>query len=222
MTTTQAAQMEGSGAGSGTEESEPETTFEDANLSEENTGDSDVDSRYGYDSDTYREFPGTPGGCQAMGLDASEGNQPSALPGPGGNSMVIQPQEHETSVDPSKELNPQPKLVSATSDDLSTTGTSGSRRNLITSNQNEFNLEALPTCRGRLRRTRDTTEIHACICGVVVAPSEIEDGTSVIQCAYRGCETSWFHLACLNFDYAPKGWRCENHMRPTKRSRIGQ
>ncbi|KAF8232408.1 hypothetical protein L208DRAFT_1272432 [Tricholoma matsutake] len=55
-------------------------------------------------------------------------------------------------------------------------------------------------------------EITACICGLPVASEErIMTSMTAVVCGYRGCETAWFHLECLNLQYAPRGWRCEIH-----------
>jgi hypothetical protein len=108
---------------------------------------------------------------------------------------------------------------------------------LVSINQTEFTIEAQPTRRGRIRRTRDMMEVTACICGNPVE-SESRNSDAAVQCGYRGCETLWvsalpataptsqfllndfqFHLQCLNFDVAPRSWRCPNHIRPTKRQR---
>ncbi|KAH9083948.1 hypothetical protein EDB83DRAFT_2332327 [Lactarius deliciosus] len=61
-------------------------------------------------------------------------------------------------------------------------------------------------------------EVTACICGKPVE-SELKNTDTAVQCGYRGCETLWFHLECLNFEVAPRNWHCPNHIRPTKRQR---
>ena len=107
---------------------------------------------------------------------------------------------------------------------------------LLATHQTEFNMDALPTRHGRPRRTRDMAEIYVCICGRAVDIGERVMGPdTAIRCAFEGCETSWvrrclyyylllklkFYLECLNFDCAPRGWRCENHaMRQRKRAYI--
>lgn len=73
-----------------------------------------------------------------------------------------------------------------------------------------FVLDAAPTRSGRVRRKRDMVEVHACICGSVVGEDDISKNI-VIECAQRGCETRYFHLYCLDLEYAPKNWRCDNH-----------
>ncbi|KAH9019948.1 hypothetical protein EDB84DRAFT_1275578 [Lactarius hengduanensis] len=86
---------------------------------------------------------------------------------------------------------------------------------LVSINQTEFTLEGLPTRHGRIRRTRDMMEVTACICSKPVE-DELKNADTAVQCGYRGCETLWFHLECLNFEVAPRNWRCPNHIRPTK------
>ena len=78
-------------------------------------------------------------------------------------------------------------------------------------------------------------EVTACVCGSPVE-SESRNNSVAVQCGYVGCETLWvrtftlwlprllltspqFHLECLNFEVAPRNWRCPNHIRPTKRQR---
>ena len=69
---------------------------------------------------------------------------------------------------------------------------------LVATHQTEFNMDALPTRRGRPRRTRDMAEIYACICGRAVDIGERVMGSdTAIRCAYEGCETSWVRR-CLN------------------------
>jgi hypothetical protein len=112
------------------------------------------------------------------------------------------------------------------------------RQALVATNQTDFTVTARPTRIGRLRQTRDMADIRTCVCGTVVSPEEI-DGGRVAMCTERGCETQWvsdtaswgdpctdmmafqFHLDCLNFEYVPKGWKCEIHARPTKKARGG-
>jgi len=89
----------------------------------------------------------------------------------------------------------------------------------VESNQDGFLFnDAAPTRSGRLRRMRDMADVHACICGTVVTEEEIQERSSVVECAHRGCETRWFHLHCIDLEYAPKNWRCDNH-KPSKRAR---
>jgi hypothetical protein len=61
---------------------------------------------------------------------------------------------------------------------------------LVTTNQTDFTVTAKPTRIGRLRRTRDMAEIHACVCGIPVGSEEIESGRAAM-CTERGCETQW-------------------------------
>src|ERR1700677_2806746 len=101
-------------------------------------------------------------------------------------------------------------------------------------------MDAIPTRCGQPRRTRDMADIYACICGSVVADDQrVMGSNTALRCGFDGCETSWvclptfyfgsflilaatdkFHLECLNFEVAPKGWRCENHARTRKRARM--
>ena len=69
---------------------------------------------------------------------------------------------------------------------------------LVATNQTEFTLDALPTRRGRTRRTRDMAEMYACICGEIVEnDARIRDSETAMQCGYDGCETSWVRYQCL-------------------------
>ena len=68
---------------------------------------------------------------------------------------------------------------------------------LLATHQTEFNMDALPTRRGRPRRTRDMAEIYVCICGRAVDSEERVMGSdTAVRCAFEGCETSW--VRCLN------------------------
>ncbi|KAH9020543.1 hypothetical protein EDB83DRAFT_2432480 [Lactarius deliciosus] len=121
---------------------------------------------------------------------------------------------------------PEPRETNTTDEVKMTTDTTGSDtvathpgpQQLVSVNQTEFTLEGQPTRRGHIRRTRDMMEVTACICGKPVE-SELKNTDTAVQCGYRGCETLWFHLECLNFEVAPRNWRCPNHIRPTKRQR---
>jgi len=74
---------------------------------------------------------------------------------------------------------------------------------------------------GRPRRTRYMVDIYACICGKVVEDeARVIGSDTALRCAFEGCETLWFHLECLNFEHAPRGWRCENHVHTRKRQRM--
>ncbi|KAF8237452.1 hypothetical protein L208DRAFT_1375605 [Tricholoma matsutake] len=72
---------------------------------------------------------------------------------------------------------------------------------LLTINQTEFMIDAELTQQGWTRRTQDMMEVTACICGIPVDSSS-RNSNVAIQCGYKGCETLWFHLDCLNFDVA--------------------
>ncbi|KAF8239657.1 hypothetical protein L208DRAFT_1236736, partial [Tricholoma matsutake] len=50
--------------------------------------------------------------------------------------------------------------------------------------------------------------LNACICGSEVSKVEINKGDTVMQCKVLGCETQWYHCACMNYDFAPKSWLC--------------
>jgi hypothetical protein len=65
--------------------------------------------------------------------------------------------------------------------------------NLIATAPSEFQLDAQPTQAGRIRRTRDMTEITACLCGSSVLPSQ-QNAQTTVQCTYRSCETSWMRI----------------------------
>jgi hypothetical protein len=53
-------------------------------------------------------------------------------------------------------------------------------------------MDALPTRRGRPRRTRDMAEIYAYICGRAVdKEARVLDSDSAIRCVFEGCKTSW-------------------------------
>ncbi|KAH9032123.1 hypothetical protein EDB85DRAFT_1890789 [Lactarius pseudohatsudake] len=121
---------------------------------------------------------------------------------------------------------PEPRETNTTDEVKMTTDATGSDtaathpgpQQLVSVNQTEFTLEGQPTRRGRIHRTRDMVEVTACICGKPVE-SELKNTDTAVQCGYRGCETLWFHLECLNFEVAPRNWCCPNHIRPAKRQR---
>jgi hypothetical protein len=83
----------------------------------------------------------------------------------------------------------------------------------------------------RPRRTRKVAvlSLNACECGITISDDEIQAGETVMKCTVEGCETVWvsdssfklvftafidissqFHLACFNFDYAPRLWSCDS------------
>ncbi len=62
---------------------------------------------------------------------------------------------------------------------------------LVSTGQDQF-MDAIPTRRGRARRTRDMTEMFVCICGLRVEDQEQVVGSkTALRCGYEGCETSW-------------------------------
>ncbi|KAF8232963.1 hypothetical protein L208DRAFT_1055808, partial [Tricholoma matsutake] len=50
--------------------------------------------------------------------------------------------------------------------------------------------------------------LNVCICGSEVSEAEINEGDTVMQCKVLGCETQWYHRACMNYNFAPKSWSC--------------
>ena len=69
-----------------------------------------------------------------------------------------------------------------------------SRSVLVATNQTEFTLKALPTRRGRTRRTRDMAEMYACIFGdIVESQARVEGSNTAMRCGFKGCGTSWVH-----------------------------
>jgi hypothetical protein len=67
----------------------------------------------------------------------------------------------------------------------------------INVNQSEFTITADPTRIGRMRRTRDISDIRACICGVPVSTDEVNEQKAAM-CTERGCETQWVYIS---FDF---------------------
>ena len=125
----------------------------------------------------------------------------------------------------------------ATEADLTPLAIVAQPQQLLSVNQTDFTIEAQPTRSGRIHQTCDMMEVTACLCGSPVE-SDSRNTKTAVQCGYKGCETLWvslskfspssrnccsilpqFHLECLNFDVAPRNWRCPNHPRPTKRQR---
>ncbi|KAF9456178.1 hypothetical protein BDZ94DRAFT_1276297 [Collybia nuda] len=49
---------------------------------------------------------------------------------------------------------------------------------------------------------------NSCICDRTVSAAEIEAGDLVMACKVPGCETVWFHRACMDHDFAPRNWSC--------------
>jgi hypothetical protein len=68
--------------------------------------------------------------------------------------------------------------------------------NLIATTPSEFQPDVQPTQAGRVRRTRDMTEITACLCRSSVLPLQ-QNAQIAVQCAYHGCETSWVRMLVL-------------------------
>jgi hypothetical protein len=62
---------------------------------------------------------------------------------------------------------------------------------LVTINEIHFIVDAIPSRRGRVRRTRDMTELFVCICGSRVEVQEQVIGSNTaLRCGYdsEGCE----------------------------------
>lgn len=73
-----------------------------------------------------------------------------------------------------------------------------SRSALVAINQTEFTLEALPTRRsGRTRRTRDTAEMYACICGDIVE-SEAKSRARTLLCTQAAGSMDAKHLGFIS------------------------
>ena len=125
-------------------------------------------------------------GGSAKGSAPHQQSNPSTSDG----LIVVQP-VLTGSVNPSEGQVAERKTITAQSE-LQPTSVSASHT--------EFNITAQQTRHGR--RTRDMTELTACICGHTVAQEErTTNSTTAMQCAYRGCETSWVRMFCLNFQH---------------------
>ncbi|KAF8223709.1 hypothetical protein L208DRAFT_1152816, partial [Tricholoma matsutake] len=48
-----------------------------------------------------------------------------------------------------------------------------------------------------------------CTCGLAVLEGEISRNANIIKCNRAGCETSWYHLQCVQLEYSINGWVCE-------------
>ncbi|KAJ7706488.1 hypothetical protein B0H16DRAFT_1826242 [Mycena metata] len=60
---------------------------------------------------------------------------------------------------------------------------------------------------GRGKRKRPTRNLDPeCLCGIPVA----DDDSEKIKCNRHGCETVWYHLACVGMEYAVHHWTCES------------
>ena len=69
---------------------------------------------------------------------------------------------------------------------------------LVAVNQTHFTMEAIPSRRGRIRRTRNMAEMFVCICGSQVEEQERVLGSkTALRCGYDGCETSWVNITFL-------------------------
>ena len=69
---------------------------------------------------------------------------------------------------------------------------------LVSINQTHFTMDAIPSRRGRPRRTRDMVEVFVCICGLRVEKQErIMGSKTALRCAYEGCETSWVRFLLI-------------------------
>ena len=103
-------------------------------------------------------------------------------------------------------------------------------------------MNAIPTRRGRPRRTHGMAEVFVCICGVRVEEHWTSYGINDCQCRTTSWIAWWLrdilgtciafyfcwliiytqvHLVCFNFTCAPKNWQCENDARSKKRARLG-
>ncbi|KDR76610.1 hypothetical protein GALMADRAFT_139524 [Galerina marginata CBS 339.88] len=72
-------------------------------------------------------------------------------------------------------------------------------------------------------RVRKRTEVDSqCECDTLITLEEKEAGVQVMECKARGCETGWFHMSCMDFEFIPKNWTCPS-CKPgtTKRRRVG-
>ncbi|KDR66759.1 hypothetical protein GALMADRAFT_80522 [Galerina marginata CBS 339.88] len=73
------------------------------------------------------------------------------------------------------------------------------------------------------RKRRSRAVVYECICGESVSRQDIEAGGRVIECNKAGCETRWFHLDCVELEYAVNNWKCQSCQvaddRPRKRRR---
>ncbi|KAJ7104685.1 hypothetical protein C8R44DRAFT_746366 [Mycena epipterygia] len=54
-----------------------------------------------------------------------------------------------------------------------------------------------------------TTALSACFCGKSAAPMDDADCPNVARCKMEGCETKWYHLACIEQGSVPDNWMCE-------------
>ncbi|KJA17147.1 hypothetical protein HYPSUDRAFT_146835 [Hypholoma sublateritium FD-334 SS-4] len=52
---------------------------------------------------------------------------------------------------------------------------------------------------------RITDSLSGCLCEQVLGCTNDD----VIECKAKGCETQWYHLECMNLEYAPQKWACE-------------
>jgi len=76
------------------------------------------------------------------------------------------------------------------------------QQTLIATTQSEFSVDAPPTRRGRIRKTRDMGELTVCICGSTVSAADrTATSTVALQCGYLGCEVGWVSLFSYQHTY---------------------
>ncbi|KAJ7140343.1 hypothetical protein C8R46DRAFT_1320170 [Mycena filopes] len=68
---------------------------------------------------------------------------------------------------------------------------------------------------GRQRRVR-AAAIGTCDCGEMVSEAERKNLELVVQCTRAGCETEWYHRACVLDVFFQKNWVCMSCMRTKK------
>ncbi|KAF8226707.1 hypothetical protein L208DRAFT_1366867 [Tricholoma matsutake] len=76
--------------------------------------------------------------------------------------------------------------------------------------ENQFTVDAPETRAGRKRKTRDLRSVLVvCTCGQAVLESKISQNGDVIMCRRAGCETGWYHLACVRVECCINLWICD-------------